>query len=211
MASRAPELYLSGDEKADALLVEDPFALLIGMVLDQQVPMERAFSAPYVLRERLGGELGVEQIAAMAPDTLAAVFSERPALHRFPGAMAERVQLLARRLIENFGGDAAAVWSGAADGKELLRNVRSLPGFGEQKARIFIALLGKRLGVEPPGWRAAAGAFGNPGTFSSVADIDGPDALLAVRQHKAEVKAAVKSVDSQLGTARPGKRRPAAK
>ena len=211
MAAHQPELYLSGDEEADAFLVKDPFALLIGMVLDQQVPMERAFSAPYALRERLGGKLGVEQIAAMAPEELSAVFSERPALHRFPGSMSERVQQLARTLLANFGGDAAAVWTSAADGKELLRNVRSLPGFGEQKARIFVALLAKRLSVAPPGWEAAAGAFGAPGSFSSVADIDGPDALARVRQHKAEVKAAIKSVDAQLGSTRRSTRRPAAK
>jgi len=115
--------------------------------------------------------------------------------------MAERVQLLARMLIDRFDGDAAAVWTTAEDGKALLQNVRSLPGFGEQKARIFIALLGKRLGVTPPGWQAAAGYFGQAGTYFSVADIDGPDALAQVRQHKAELKAAAKSVDPLLGKA----------
>ena len=208
MASRhVPDLYLSGTSEADAFLAEDPFALLIGMVLDQQVPMERAFSAPMELRDRLGGELTVGGVAAMPTDKLVAAFSERPALHRFPAAMAERTQLLARVLLERFDGDAAAVWS-VPPTAELMHNVRALPGFGEQKARIFIALLAKRLGVTPPGWEAAAGAFGTPGSFSSVADIDGPDALARVRQHKAEMKAAQKSVTAQLGTARRPSRRP---
>jgi uncharacterized HhH-GPD family protein len=209
MASRhLPDLYLSGTAAADTFLAEDPFALLIGMVLDQQVPMERAFSAPYELRTRLNGELSVKGIATMPTDALVAAFSEKPALHRFPAAMAERTQLLARTLLDRFDGDAAAVWERAADGTELMHNVRTLPGFGEQKARIFIALLGKRLGVNPPGWERAAGAFGAAGTFASVADIDGPDALAKVRQHKADVKAAQKSVTAQLGTARRPSRRP---
>jgi len=200
-------LYLSGDEAADRLLVEDPFALLIGMVLDQQVPLERAFSAPLALRERLGGSLEVGAIAAMDPKQLADIFSERPALHRFPASMAGRVQALAELILERFDGSADRIWTDAADGAELLRNVKSLPGFGEQKARIFIGLLGKQLGVRPDGWEKAAGNFGTPGTFASIADINGPDALKRVREHKAQMKAAAKA-GKMLGTAGRPTRRP---
>ncbi|MCU1490159.1 MAG: hypothetical protein JWM85_1564 [Acidimicrobiaceae bacterium] len=187
-------LHLAGEQAADQLLENDPFALLIGMVLDQQVPLERAFSAPLALRERLGGELSVRGVAAIDPEQLAAAFSAKPALHRFPGAMAERVQRLAQLLEERFDGDAAAVWTSASDGTELLANVRSLPGFGEQKARIFVALLGKRLGVRPSGWERAAGSFGEPGSFASVADIDSPEALARVREHKRQMKLAAKAL-----------------
>lgn len=200
-------LYLSGDETADQLLTEDPFALLVGMVLDQQIPLERAFAAPAQLRERLGGTLGVAAIASMDPDALVAIFSSKPALHRFPASMAGRVQQLAAVIVEQFGGDARRVWADATSGTELLRNVRSLPGFGEQKARIFIALLGKQLGVRPEGWERAAGNFGTPGTFASIADIDGAEALQRVRTHKAQMKAAAKSA-AGLGTAGRPTRRP---
>jgi uncharacterized HhH-GPD family protein len=200
-------LYLSGDEAADRLLTEDPFALLVGMVLDQQIPLERAFAAPAQLRERLGGTLRAAEIAAMAPDKLVAVFAAKPALHRFPASMAGRVQQLAAVIAEQFGGDASRVWAGATSGAELLRTVRSLPGFGEQKARIFIALLGKQLGIRPDGWERAAGNFGTAGTFASIADIDGPEALQRVRTHKAQMKIAAKSA-AGLGTAGRPTRRP---
>lgn len=183
-------LPFTGDPRADEYLVEDPLALLIGMVLDQQVPLEKAFAGPWVLRERLGAELDAARLAAMAPDDLAALFIERPALHRFPGSMAARVHELCRLLVDEYGGDAAAVWTTAKTGEELFNNVRALPGFGEQKARIFVALLGKQLGVRPKGWEKAAGKFGEPGSLMSVADIDSPDALLAVREHKRAMKAA---------------------
>lgn len=186
----AKSLPFTGDPQANKYLVEDPLALLIGMVLDQQVPLEKAFAGPWVLRERLGAELDAETIAAMAPDKLAALFVERPALHRFPGSMASRVQELARVLVDQYGGDAAAVWTTAKTGEELLQRVKALPGFGEQKARIFVALLGKQLGVRPKGWEDAAGKFGEPGSLMSVADIDSPDALQAVREHKRAMKAA---------------------
>jgi uncharacterized HhH-GPD family protein len=185
-------LPLSGDPEADELLSADPLALLIGMLLDQQVPMERAFHSPYDLKRRMGGRLDVNEIASMAPDELSALFAERPALHRFPGSMAGRTQELARHLIEHHGGQAAAVWTSAATGQELLSNVKALPGFGEQKARIFVALLAKRLGVKPPGWEEVAGPFGQPGWFS-VADIDGPEALARVREHKKAMKAEAKA------------------
>ena len=186
-------LYLSTDEAADQLLSEDPLALLIGMVLDQQIPLERAFKSPYDLQQRLGGPLDVASLAAMDPEALADVFGEKPALHRFPRSMAGRVQELCAIVEAEYGGDPAAIWTSAADGTELLSNVKGLPGFGEQKARIFIALLGKQLGVRPPGWEKAASPFGDAGTFRSVADIDSPEALAKVRQYKQKMKAAAKA------------------
>jgi len=186
-------LYLSGDPEADAFLSEDPLALLIGMVLDQQVPLERAFSSPRDLRDRLGGQLDVGAIAAIDPAELAEVFSQRPALHRFPASNAGRVQQLCQIIVSDYDGDAARVWEGASSGTELLRRVRALPGFGEQKAKIFVALLGKQLGVRPPGWQEVSKPFGDKGTHYSVADITSKESLLRVRAHKAEMKAAAKA------------------
>jgi uncharacterized HhH-GPD family protein len=188
----AVSLPLTGDDAADALLADDPLALLIGMLLDQQVPMEKAFRGPYDLKERLGGRLDAAEIAAADPEELAALFATRPALHRFPGSMAARTQDLCRHLVEHHGGRAEAVWTEVADGADLFARVRALPGFGDQKARIFVALLAKRLGVRPPGWEAAAGFYGGRGWFS-VADVDGPDALARVREHKRAMKAEAKS------------------
>ena len=185
-------LPLTGDAAADDLLETDPLALLIGMLLDQQVPMERAFHSPYDLKERMGGRLDAAEIADAEPDELAAIFSRTPALHRFPGSMAARTQAMCRILVDQYGGRAAAVWESAADGDQLLANVKALPGFGEQKARIFIALLAKRLGVKPPGWKKVAGPFGETGYFS-VADINSAEALAKVRQHKQAMKAAAKA------------------
>jgi uncharacterized HhH-GPD family protein len=191
---KAPRsLALAGDEVADTLLANDPLALLIGMVLDQQIPLERAFKSPADLKERLGGTLDVGAVAAMDPDELAALFSITPALHRFPGSMARRVQELCHMIIDTYGGDAAAVWTSAQDGAQLLGNVKALPGFGEQKARIFVALLGKQFGVRPPGWEEASSPFGEPGSFRSVADIDSRDALGKVRQYKQQLKAEAKA------------------
>lgn len=178
----------TGDDEADRLLTEDPLALLIGMLLDQQVPMEKAFHSPYDLKQRLGDKLDAADIASRDPDELREMFRERPALHRFPGAMADRTQELCRRLVEGYDGDAQRVWDSATTGDELFANLRALPGFGEQKARVFTALLAKRLGVKPEGWEQAAGAYGAPGHYS-VADIDGPDSLVAVRAYKKEQKA----------------------
>lgn len=188
-----PTLALTGDPAADALLAGDPLALVIGMVLDQQIPLERAFKSPYDLRERLGGTLDAGAIAAMDPDELASIFGAKPALHRFPGSMARRVQDLCQLVVGTYGGDAAGIWSSAADGRQLLANVKALPGFGEQKARIFVALLGKQLGVRPPGWDDASEPFGQHGSFLSVADIDSPEALAKVRQHKQRMKAEAKA------------------
>jgi uncharacterized HhH-GPD family protein len=188
----APALPFSGDPQADDLLATDPLALLIGMLLDQQVPMERAFHSPYDLKERLGGRLDAAEIAAMDPDELAALFKGPPALHRFPGSMAARTQELCRHLVEHHGGRAERVWNDAKTGQELFANLKALPGFGEQKARIFVALLAKRLGVTPSGWEEVAGGYGQPGWFS-VADIDGPEALARVREHKRAMKAEAKA------------------
>jgi len=189
-------LPFTGDPQMNEYLASDPLALLIGMVLDQQVPLEKAFAGPWLLRERLGAELDAARIAAMDPAEFAALFVERPALHRFPASMAARVQDLCRRLVQDYGGDAAAVWADAATGDELLKRVKALPGFGDRKARIFVALLGKQLGVRPKGWEQAAGIFGQPRSLASVADIDSPDALLAVREHKRAMKAAAKATGS---------------
>jgi len=186
-------LYLSGDPEADQLLSDDPLALLIGMVLDQQVPLERAFSSPRDLRQRLGGTLDAIMLADMDPEKLAAVFSERPALHRFPVSNAERVQQLCQIIVRDYGGDAARIWQEAPTGADLLKRVRALPGFGEQKAKIFVALLGKQLGAEPPGWQDVSKPFGDAGTHFSVADITGPESLAQVRAHKAQMKAAAKA------------------
>jgi uncharacterized HhH-GPD family protein len=189
-------LYMSGDAEADRLISEDPLALLIGMVLDQQIPLEKAFRGPYDLRQRLGSDLDAGRIAAMPPDALSAAFAERPSLHRFPASMAKRVQDMCQALVDHFGGDAAAVWTGAKSGDELLARVRSLPGFGEQKAKIFVALLGKQLGVRPKGWQEAAGAYAAPGSFKSVADIDSAASLAKVREYKKAAKAQAKSAAS---------------
>src|SRR5947199_7615283 len=150
-------LPLTGDSKADQLLQEDPLALLIGMLLDQQVPMEKAFRGPYDLKERLEGRLDAAEIAAMDGEDLAAAFRGPPALHRYPGSMAGRTQELCRVLVERFDGRAEALWADVPDGRTLLRRVAELPGFGAQKSKIFVGLLGKQYGVTPPGWRAAAG------------------------------------------------------
>ena len=184
-----PQLHLSQDAAADQLLSESPLALLIGMVLDQQVPLEWAFHSPYELKSRLGGQLDAAAIADMDPDALKQVFSKPTALHRYPGSMAGRVQELCRVVADEYRGDAAAVWATAKSGAELFKAVKALPGFGEQKARIFVALVGKQLGVQPAGWREAAGTYGEDGVFRSVADIDSPESLLKVRSYKQDMKA----------------------
>ena len=178
---------------ANELLSRSPLALLIGMLLDQQVPLEKAFSGPRDLVLRLGHEPTAQELADYDPDALAAVFSARPALHRYPRAMAGRTQDLCRLIVERYDGDAAQVWNGAATGQELLRRIGELPGFGPAKAQIFVALLGKQLGVRPDGWREAAGHFGQEGSHYSVADIVDDDSLAQVRAHKQQMKAAAKT------------------
>jgi uncharacterized HhH-GPD family protein len=186
------------EPEANELLTRSPLALLVAMLLDQQVPLERAFSAPLDLVRRLGHEPTVAELAEFDPDTLASIFSQRPALHRYPRAMAARVQDLARLIMEQYGGDAAGVWESAGSGAELLKRVAALPGFGAQKAQIFVALLGKQLGVRPPGWEKAAGPFGAEGTHLSVADITDEESLGQVRSHKQALKAAAKAKASLL-------------
>jgi uncharacterized HhH-GPD family protein len=187
------KLQLSQDPGADELLSTDPLALLIGLVLDQQVPLERAFSAPRDLKERLGGHLDAAQIAAMDPDELAAIFSIRPALHRFPSANAKRVQELCRIVVDDYRGRPADIWKKAKTGEDLYRRLLALPGFGEQKARIFVAFLAKQLGVRPPGWEEAAGRFGQPSTYLSIADIVDGESLARVRAYKQQAKQAAKA------------------
>ncbi|MDQ6614217.1 MAG: Fe-S cluster assembly protein HesB [Actinomycetota bacterium] len=187
------DLRLSGNPDADHLISTDALALLIGMVLDQQIPLEWAFGGPWRLKGRLGGRLDATEVAAMDPDELGKVFAERPALHRFPGSNAKRVHALAQIIVDEYDGEAERIWTTARTGDELYRRIKALPGFGEQKAKIFLALLGKQLGVQPPGWAEAAGPFGQPGTLMSVADITGPETLAEVRDYKRAKKATAKA------------------
>jgi uncharacterized HhH-GPD family protein len=188
-------LHITGDDKADALLSRDPLALLIGMVLDQQIPIEKAFSSPADLLQRLGGKgpLNAATIAAMDPEELGDVFRERPALHRYPGSMAGRVQAVCRVIADDYANKAENIWKGAQSGAELLERLRTLPGFGEQKAKIFAALLGKQLGVCPEGWRKVTAPYGKEGSWLSVADITDPESLLKVRATKKAMKAKAKA------------------
>ena len=184
----APTMPITGDPEADRLLMTDPLALLIGMLLDQQVPMEWAFKGPATLQDRLGGRLDATAIAAMDPEDLVAVFVAKPALHRYPAAMARRTHDLCLFLVEHYGGDAGAVWRGVRSGDELYRRLRELPGYGEEKSKIFLAILAKRLGKRPAGWEAAAAPFSDA-TPRSVADIDSPESLARVREFKKLKKA----------------------
>ncbi len=187
------KLQLVQDPAADELLESNPFALLVGMMLDQQIPMEVAFAGPQKLAERLGG-LDAREIADHDPDAFIALFSEKPAVHRFPGSMGKRLQTLAQAIVEEYDGDAVKIWTaGDPDGAEVLRRLKALPGFGDQKARIFLALLGKQYGVTPQGWRAAAGDYGKAGTHMSVADVVDQGSLEKVRAYKKQAKAAAKA------------------
>lgn len=190
MVKAAPQpLYITGREDADRLLNTDPLALLIGMLLDQQVPMEWAFMGPSTLRDRLGGRLDAAAIAEMDPAAFLAVAKGPPAVHRFPGSMAKRIQALCAAIVEHYDGDAANVWTGVESGAELVARLTSLPGYGDEKTRIFVAILAKRFGVTPPGWREAAGPFGDD-TPRSVADVHDEDSLSKVRAFKKAKKAA---------------------
>ncbi|MGH3327128.1 MAG: HhH-GPD-type base excision DNA repair protein [Streptomycetales bacterium] len=189
----SPPLCLTQNPEADALLSRDPLALLVGMLLDQQVPMEWAFSAPLLLVQRLGGSsLDAVEIAGYDPDAFASLAAGPPAIHRYPGSMAGRIQALCRYLVEHYETDTVALWRDVPSGAELLRRLRALPGFGEQKAKIFLALLGKQIGVQPAGWRVAAGSFGEHDVRRSVADITGAETLAEVRAYKQEMKRAAK-------------------
>ena len=193
-----PALHLTGDEQADRLLSTDPFALLIGMLLDQQIAMEVAFLGPARLAERLDGELTPATVAGTDPDVLEELFRTKPAIHRYPGSMAKRVQALATHLVEHHDGDAARVWEDAADGRDLKRRLTALPGYGDQKARIFIALLAKQCDVRPQGWEEAAGEYAEPG-YRSIADVLDEDSLQRVRESKQAAKAAAKAARSATG------------
>jgi len=198
-------LCLAQQPDADALLDRDPLALLVGMLLDQQFPMERAFAAPAELARRLDRDiLDAHELATYDAEALVAVFRGPPALHRYPGSMAARAQALAALVVEQYDGDAAGVWRDVADGRELFGRLAALPGFGPQKAQIFTALLGKQRGVTPPGWREAAGGYGEDGVHRSVADVVDAASLAAVRGYKQEQKARAKSHPTNEATAQVG-------
>jgi uncharacterized HhH-GPD family protein len=188
-------LHITGDQAADAVISRDPLALLIGMVLDQQVTIEKAFSSPADLLERLGtkGPLNAATLAAMDPEELGDIFRERPALHRYPGSMAGRVQAVCRVVADEYANKADNIWKGVQSGDELIGRLRTLPGFGEQKAKIFAALLGKQLGVRPDGWRKVTTPYGKEGSSLSVADITDRESLLKVRATKQAMKAKAKA------------------
>ncbi|HET6562071.1 MAG TPA: HhH-GPD-type base excision DNA repair protein [Marmoricola sp.] len=185
-------LQIAQDEHADEVLTTTPFALLAGMLLDQQFPMERAFAGPAKILDRFG-TLDPEAVAAADPDAFAALCARPPAVHRFPGSMAARIQALAAHVVDEYGGNAARLWNDAATGQELLRRLQALPGFGKQKSQIFVALLGKQLDVRPEGWERAAGDYSEPGSFRSVADVVDTSSLERVRAFKKEKKAAARS------------------
>ncbi|MGH8988715.1 MAG: HhH-GPD-type base excision DNA repair protein [Acidimicrobiales bacterium] len=197
-------LHLSGDRRADGLISTDPLALLIGMVLDQQITIEQAFRGPAELVDRLGLTVPIDAhvLATLDPESLAEAFSRRPSIHRFPASMAARVQALSRVVAQEYGGDAARIWKEASDGPTLRRRVEALPGFGAQKARIFVALSGKQLGVAPSGWQEASAPYGEPDSFRSIADIVDAESLAEVRRRKREAKAAG-IVAAAKGTTKP--------
>jgi uncharacterized HhH-GPD family protein len=191
-ATPRPALHLCFDDHGDALLTRDPFSLLVGMLLDQQMPMERAFLGPWRLAERMGTPQRLEpaRIAAYDPQAFAQLVATPPAVHRFPGSMATRIQALAGHIVTEYAGDTAALWRAVPTGAALHHRLLALPGFGEQKARIFVALLGKQLAVRPRGWREASAPYGERGSSRSVADVTDQQTLVAVRTFKQEAKAA---------------------
>jgi len=185
-------LHFTGDEAADRLLSTDPLALVIGMLLDQQVTMESAFAGPHKLHGRLGG-FDAERLAGIDLEELTEVMRQTPAVHRYPGSMAKRIIALSAAVLDDYGGDVSRVWTdGDPDGPEILRRLKKLPGFGEQKAKIFLAVLGKRCGLEAPGWREAAGEYGEDGARRSIADVVDKQSLHEVRETKRAAKAAAK-------------------
>ena len=184
----APSLPVTGNAEADKLLVDDPLALIIGMLLDQQVPMEWAFASPLTLRERMGGKLDAATIAATDPDELEAMFKGPPALHRFPGSMAKRTQALCQAIVDDYDGDTANIWAGVTSGKELLARVKALPGFGVEKSKIFAAMLAKRFGIAPEGWQEATHPFSDDEP-RSVADIGSREQFEKVRAWKKRMRA----------------------
>lgn len=194
----APQLTLAQDPEADEVLSQNPLALLIGMVLDQQFPMERAFAGPALLADRIG-EITAEKIADYDHDELVAAFTGPPALHRYPKSMAERVQAVCRAIVEDYGGDVTRIWTEAADGRDVFRRLNALPGWGKMKAQIFTALLGKQLGLEAEGWREAAGSYGDEGSRRSIADVVDRTTLAEVRDFKQAQKKAAKEKAAAKG------------
>jgi uncharacterized HhH-GPD family protein len=186
-------LTLPIDPAANELLGRSPLALLVGMVLDQQFPLERAFAGPYVLAQRLGHEPTARELAEFDLEELIAVFAKPPVIHRFPKAMAARTQDVCRLVVERYDGETSRIWTEAASGADLFKRVQALPGFGKQKAQIFVALLGKQYDVRPEGWREAAGAYGGEGSYLSVADIVDDGSLAKVREYKKALKAEAKA------------------
>jgi uncharacterized HhH-GPD family protein len=184
-------IHITGDAHADQVLTDSPFALLVGMMLDQQYPMEHAFRGPAKVLDRFGS-IEPADIAAADPERFAELCSTPPAIHRFPGSMAARLQELARIIVDEYDGDASRIWTDASDGKDLLKRVQALPGFGKQKSQIFVALLAKQLGVRPEGWEQVVGAYAEDG-YRSVADVVDGASLQKVREHKKEMKAAAKA------------------
>lgn len=197
LPNMSPKLCLAQGPKADELLSTSPLALLFGMLLDQQIPMEKAFKGPKIIADRMDG-LSVHRIAEASEEEFVAVMSKVPAIHRFPGSMGKRLQTLARYLIEHYNGNPADIWTqGEPDGKTVLKRLKELPGYGDQKARIFLALLGKQLNIKPEGWREAAGSYGEVDSRRSVADVRDKASLSEVRDFKKAAKAAAKSSKDQ--------------
>ena len=185
-------LHLTDDAAADALLTENPLALLIGMLLDQQIAMEVAFMGPLKIEQRVG-TITADRLAAEDPEAFTEAFRESPAVHRFPGSMAKRVQALCQEIVDTWDSDAASIWTrDEPDGATVLKRLKALPGFGDQKAKIFLALLGKQLGFEGEGWREASHPYGEDGAYRSVADIVSPETLAQVRETKRALKAQAK-------------------
>jgi len=185
-------LHITGNAAADRLLSGNPFALLVGMTLDQQFPMERAFEGPWKIHERLGS-CEPAAVASADPEEFAEICSRTPAVHRFPGSMAGRIQALAQQILDEHDGDTARLWEEALSGSDLMERLLVLPGFGPQKARVFVALLGKQLGVRPDGWEKVAGDYAESGGYRSVADVVDGDSLERVRAFKKEKKAAARA------------------
>jgi uncharacterized HhH-GPD family protein len=209
-----PRINFVDEDEADAFISTDALALLIGMVLDQQQTIEKAFRGPLDLVRRMGrepipGALDAAEIAGMPAEELKGLFSIVPAIHRFPASNATRTQELCAHIVSEYNGDPAALWTTASDGTELFKRMKAVPGFGERKARIFVAVVGKRLGIDLPGWREAAGEFGEAGVLRSVADIEGPETKAAYRELKKAAKEGTGAKD--LGSAKPEKATKAAR
>jgi uncharacterized HhH-GPD family protein len=189
-------IWLTTDSEANELLEREPLALLIGMLLDQQVTIETAFAGPKKILDRIGA-MDARTIAEYDPVKFAALCSTPPAIHRFPGSMSKRVQAMCQGLVEEYDGSAEALWTaGNPNGAEVLKRLRALPGFGEIKAKIFLALLGKQRGLKATGWQKAAGDFAKKGSHLSVADITDNASLLEVRAYKKQMKAAAKAAQA---------------